>query len=96
MRQNETYFLNDNYWPMVMGQFGAIGTLLVARILFVFIKMVLDETKKNKYFYFSTFCAMIFLLLSSTASKSYSEFSSICVFLLVGIFVKRSRKQGEL
>ena len=93
MRSNETYFLNDNYWPMVMGQFGVIGLLIFIVILYLFIKMAVNGTKNNKYFYFSTFIAMIFLLLSSTASNSYSEFSSICVFLLVGILVKSSRKQ---
>lgn len=92
MRQGEEYFLNDNYWPMVMGQFGVIGTLLILAVLYKFMKMLLNETKGNKYFYFSTFCAIGFLLLSSVASKSYSEFSSICVFLLLSILVKRARK----
>lgn len=92
MRQGEEYFLNDNYWPMIMGQFGVIGTLLVFIVVYRFMKMVLQDTKNNKYFYFSTFCAVVFLLLSSIASKSYSEYSSICVFLLIGFVVKRQRK----
>lgn len=91
MRQGEGSFLNDNYWPMIMGQFGFWGTMLVLLALIKFMKTVIDATKKNKYFYFSTFCAVGFLLLSSVASKSYSEFSSICIFMLIGVFVKASR-----
>lgn len=91
MRQGETYFLNDNYWPMVMGQFGFFGTALILTALIKFMRMTINSTKENKYFYFSTFCALGFLLLSSVASKSYSEYSSICVFILIGVFVKRSR-----
>lgn len=95
MRQNEIYFLNDNYWPMIMGQFGVFGTVLVLAALIKFMRMTINSTKENKYLYFSTFSALGFLLLSSVASKSYSEFSSICVFILIGIFVKRSRLVEE-
>ena len=95
LHQGETYFLNDNYWPMVMGQFGFFGTMLILVALIKFMRMTINSTKENKYMYFSTFCALGFLLLSSVASKSYSEFSSICVFILIGIFVKRSRTVEE-
>ncbi len=87
----EGMFLNDNYWPMIFGQFGFFGTVLIISILVRFMKMVFKITNNNKYFYFASFCALGFLLLSSVASKSYSEFSSICVFLLVGILVKSQR-----
>lgn len=95
MRQGEEYFLNDNYWPMIMGQFGVLGLILVGTALYKFIKMTIKETKGNKFFYFSNFCASGFLFLSSVASKSYSEFSSICVFLLIGLLVKRSRAEAK-
>ena len=95
MREGEGYFLNDNYWPMIMGQFGILGFVLVLYILFIFMRMVLQETKKNRYLYFASFCAFGFLALSSVASKSYSEYSSICVFLLLGIFVQRERKMSR-
>ena len=95
MRQDEAYFLNDNYWPMIMGQFGFFGLVLILIALMKFMKMVISATKENKYFYFSTFCAVGFLLLSSVASKSYSEFSSICVFMLIGVFVKCTRTVSQ-
>lgn len=95
MRQDEAYFLNDNYWPMIMGQFGFFGLVLILIALMKFMKMVISTTKENKYFYFSTFCAVGFLLLSSVASKSYSEFSSICVFMLIGVFVKCTRTVSQ-
>lgn len=92
MREGEEYFLNDNYWPMIMGQFGVIGTVVTLIIVIYFMKIVLQGMRENKYFYFATFCALGFLLLSSVASKSYSEYSSICVFMMLGVFVKRERE----
>lgn len=91
-----TDYLNDNYWPMIMGQFGVIGTILVVAILFLLYKRMIDAVIKNKYLYFSTLCMMGFLVVSSIASKSYSEFSMIPIFLLHGIFVQREKSNSDL
>lgn len=96
MRQDETNFLNDNYWPMIVGQFGAIGTIIVFVILIIYTKNVLNCVKNNKIFYFSIFISSMFLLLSSVASKSYSEYSSICIFLLMSLLVRKEREHEKL
>jgi len=89
--KSHTDYLNDNYWPMIIGQFGIIGTMLVIIILFLLYSQMIKTVIQNKYLYFSTFCMMGFLLVSSIASKSYSEFSMIPIFLLHGIFVQREK-----
>lgn len=91
MQPDASMYLNDNYWPMVMGQFGFFGLLLAAFALFLLMKRILKDTQNNKYLYFACFAALGFLFLSSVASKSYSEYSSICVFMLLAVFVKRER-----
>lgn len=96
MRPNEAYFLNDNFWPMIFGQFGIVGTIIQIYVLFVFSKNVLDNTRSNVYMYFSSFVALGFLLLSSVASKSYCEFSSICVFMLMGVLVNTQKSSKEI
>lgn len=85
-----TNFLNDNYWPMIMGQFGIMGIIIVIILLFKLFKMNLNNLKKNDYYYFSTVILIGFLLLSSIASKSYSEFTSIPIFMLHGILYQLS------
>lgn len=89
-----THFLNDNYWPMIFGQFGVIGTGLMVGILGSIHKKIYSALQSDKYYFFAAVCAMAFLLLSSVASKSYSEFSSICVFLLLGIMLPRKDRSG--
>lgn len=97
MSEGTSYYLNDNYWPMIMGQFGFLGLIITVTILFLFMKRVFKDLKTNKYFYLAGLFALGWLLLSSVASKSYSEFSTICVFLFVGLLVKKTRceKQGK-
>lgn len=93
MRPGATNYLNDNYWPMIMGQFGVIGLVLTAWVLYIFTKSLLVDTCKNKYIYCASLVAVGCLLISSIASKSYCEYSSICIFMLLGVFVKRQRAQ---
>ena len=67
-----TNFLNDNYWPMIMGQFGIIGAVLVIIILILLYKEMIKLTKNNMYHYFSTLCLMGILLISSIALLSFA------------------------
>lgn len=95
MSKDTAYYLNDNYWPMIMGQFGFLGLIITVFILFLFMRRILKDLKGNKYFYLAGFFALGWLLLSSVASKSYSEFSSICIFLFVAVLVKKTRSERQ-
>lgn len=95
MRENNTAYLNDNYWPMIIAQFGIKGAIMVAFALYVFTKKNISYTKTNQYFYVSSICANGFLILSSVASKSYCEFSSICVFMLIGLLAKYEKTRQQ-
>lgn len=93
MGKTHTNFLNDNYWPMIMGQFGIIGTILVIAILVLLYREMIKNVLKNRYLYLSALCMTAFLVISSIASKSYSEFSMIPIFMIHGIFVQRERSR---
>lgn len=95
MGRIHTNYLNDNYWPMILGQMGIIGTILIALILFLLYRYCLKWTAANRFFHFATLVAMGFLLASSIASKSYSEFSTIPVMILHGLLVQRERSIDE-
>lgn len=84
--------LNDNYWPMIIGQFGIIGLVIMILILYYFHKSVFQAVQKNRVFCFSAICAVAFLLASSIASKSYCEFTSLPVFMFIGLLVQYNRK----
>lgn len=88
-----TNYLNDNYWPMIIAQFGVIGTGIMLFILWMIHKEIIQKAKRDKYCYFAALCALLFLLISSVASKSYSEYSSICVFMLLGIMTGQKQEK---
>lgn len=86
MSSSDGDFLNDNYWPMVIGQFGLLGLIAVVVLLFCIFRDVLRGCKADKFAYLSGLLLIGYLLLSSVASKSYAEFSSMGVFIYMGIF----------
>lgn len=87
-----TNFLNDNYWPMIIGQFGIIGTIINIMMIYYLYKDSLSATKQNRYFYFATICMFFFLLASGIASKSYCEFTSISVMILHALLAEREKR----
>lgn len=83
---DSTIYINDNYWPMIIGQFGFFGLFIFVISLFV---ITIDVIKKSflnsNYVYYGVFISTLFLLISSLASKSYAEFSSVCIFSIYGL-----------
>ncbi len=90
-----TNFLNDNYWPMIMGQFGLIGTILIIYILYSIYNLSFKCLKNNEIFCFATIIMAGMMLISSVASKSYSEYSMIPIFILHGIMFQRERNKMQ-
>lgn len=92
MGKQHTNFLNDNYWPMIIGQFGVIGTVVNIAMIYMIYKECFAITRNNKYFYFATSCMVFFLFASSIVSKSYCEFTSISVLMLHSLLVQREKR----
>ncbi len=92
---NHANFANDNYWPMIIGQMGLFGTILIGTVLFLLYRYFIKNVTRNRFFHFATLCSIGFLLASSVASKSYSEYSMIPIFLLHGMMVQREKAAGK-
>lgn len=92
MGLEHTSFLNDNYWPMIIGQFGLFGLICIILVIYLITKETLINSKKDRYYLVSSLLISFFLLMSSIASKSYSEYSSICIFMLLAIQKVKNEK----
>lgn len=73
-------FLTDNYWPAVMAEFGFIGAIIMAVLIYLLIKKVakgIDNkySKINIYFGFGT------LIISSLASSSFFSCTTLVVLM---------------
>lgn len=85
MNQEEQQFLNDNFWPMIMGQYGWIGLLLYVGILLLLFKIINVEIA-NKQLKIAGFSIFFLLLYSSVGGPIFVHYigcASIIVFSLI-------------
>jgi len=76
--------LNDNYWPMIFGQFGFIGTILIITIYFILFKNVLHQIKnKTISCKVSVMLLVMMLFINSISSSSFVHTHAICYAILI-------------
>ena len=86
MSKDEGMFLTDNFWPMIMGEFGYIGIILYINLLigtFCLLKHF-SISWKNKLMIYYIFIAM---LLNSTASSAFVHYSSVSYMFILSYFI---------
>ena len=76
MSEEKTSFINDTFWPMVLGETGFIGLALYAGILLSFVKTLYRQAKNEsdkyvKAFQLGTLMILIQSLVESIASPVY-------------------------
>ncbi len=85
MNEKEQQFLNDNFWPMIMGQYGWIGMLLYVAILVVMFKLI-NKQLLNKQLKIAGFSIFFLLLYSSVGGPIFVYYigcASIIIFSLI-------------
>lgn len=85
MNEEEEMFLNDNFWPMIMGQYGWIGLILFILILLVLFKIVSDNIvqKQLKIAGFSIFFLLLYSSIGGPIFVHYIGCASIIIFSLI-------------
>lgn len=85
LQKKYSIFASDSFWPMIIGQFGYLGTIIYIYILCIVFKMIQTEfNKKNKYNYISKIICIAYLLISSTAESAFVNPLAIPLAILIG------------
>ena len=82
-------FINDNYWPMIFGQFSYFGFLLIICCYYFIVKQVLKSTK-NTVIYNSIVAILLCFLVGSLGSAYLVSYLGVLNMLSISIFVKKS------
>lgn len=90
----DTSFLNDNYWQMIMAQFGFIALILVAYIYFLIYKKIQASImpKSNKTIIFSAF---VYLMVHSIGSAILTSSSGVILFIFIILAFKVCENKYE-
>lgn len=85
MGKEESLFLNDNFWPMIMGQYGWIGCMLFLFVVYTLFKIVCTHihAKNLKIAGFSLFFLLLYSSVGGPIFVHYIGCISVVVFSLV-------------
>lgn len=86
-------FLNDNYWPSIVGQFGYIGMVLVLVILFDIFKAI-QKLKVNYRVKSLLLVCYIYVMISSLGNTIFT--TSATIIMSIGmILLTKAKYEGE-
>lgn len=88
----EKSFLNDNFWPMIMGQYGWIGVILYLIIIYQIFRLVYCAHGKN--IQIAGFLIFFTLVFSSTAGSVFVHYLG-CVLMATLALVLAAYKKME-
>lgn len=86
LNEEDPAFLSDSFWPMIIGQFGYIGTILYAIcILLIFFNIQEKYSKNNKNIYLSKILVLAYLLISSTSEAAFVHTIAIPLAIILAL-----------
>lgn len=86
LAKDKTYFISDSFWPMIIGQFGIISTILyVICIILIYKKIQYEYSKDNNYQYLSRLMCLVYLLISSTAESAFVNTIAVPLAILIAV-----------
>lgn len=93
-------FIADQFWPMVLGQFGYFGLLayfaIVYQYIVLFLKLLKNKAKKNSIFMFVALLGMLLLLIDSSSDAIFTQNRAVVLFMLFALFINLQTENSEI
>ena len=93
MSPASTMFLNDHYWPMVLGQFGYCGLIL---FLFLFVRVfrLIQSGARSCYVRELAVANCIYIAIHSLGSASITSSMGVLLFIVLAIAARTLMRDG--
>lgn len=87
MSADDTSFLRDNYWPMILGQFDFIGLFLFIVLFYMIFKMLQKITleSKDKAMILSAF---IYMIVHSIGSSTPTTSAAVTMMMFIALILR--------
>lgn len=86
-------FLNDTFWPMVIGQTGFIGLLGYCISLLWIYKEIKIGIYINRQYYYVGMYIFLYLLILSSSESAYLHWNSFFMAIIIGILICHFNKR---
>lgn len=93
-------FVADQYWPMVLGQFGWIGFFSMVMVIYNYLMLFLDKTKafrdnKEYHYLLAALLGLLLLLVDSTSDAIFTQQRAVALFIFFALIVNTVDKRHE-
>ena len=86
LTKENSFFISDSFWPMILGQFGFIGfALYFICIILILFKIQKSYSEQNKYAYISKLSVLAYLMISSTSESAFVNPMAILLAIMLAI-----------
>lgn len=85
-------FVSDNFWPMIIGQFGYIGLICYIAFLYLLYKKIQNLYSENINYYIAALSALIYPIIMSTSVSAFAAPTSIPLAIVIGICFANAEK----
>ncbi|MFK5889559.1 MAG: hypothetical protein QM486_02375 [Flavobacteriaceae bacterium] len=93
-------FLADQYWPMVLGQFGYFGLISMLLIIYNYFNLFIKQIKNNMnnvhyYYLLSALLGLLLLLIDSTSDAIFTQQRAVVMFMYFALIVNTTKDNNE-
>jgi len=93
-------FVADQFWPMVLGQFGYFGLaayfILVYQYILLFLKLLKNKTSQYSIFMFVALMGMLLLVIDSSSDAIFTQNRAVAMFLIFALFVNAQTEKTAI
>ncbi len=94
-------FIADQFWPMVLGQFGYLGLIAFVNVVYNYLMIFIINIKKSynliqKQYMYASVLGLLLLLIDSTSDAIFTQNRAVVIFVLFGLFVNSYKESNEI
>lgn len=89
-------FISDQFWPMIIGQFGYFGLISFMGVIYNYFILFLKQIKSSDSNYnYVLFLGLILLLIDSSSDAIFTQNRAVALFILFGLVINYQRGLNE-
>ena len=94
-------FITDQFWPMVLGQFGYFGLTAFLVIIYKYIMLFIIHLKqsigqKQKQFMYVSLLGLLLLLIDSSSDAIFTQNRGVVMFILFALLINSYKSHNEV
>lgn len=91
----DSYFITDQYWCGILGQFGVLGLITMGALIYMFYKIMIKRSAKDPAVLLASVTLVFTSLLASVAAATYIQSSILASVGVVMALSEKTQKENH-